>query len=220
MNRPAAVLTVVLLAAGLATVGCQNEYKEQLKAMEQEYNGLQLKHQGLQNDLAASDVEKGRLTARLNEKDRELTAARVQIASLDKQAEQPGPPPPRPAVAKFTLASDILFAPGRARLSTKGAARLRQVAATIKNRHSDDLVRVCGFTDSDPISRSAKLWKDNLDLSANRAMAVTRELRKLGISAENLETVAMGATHFVAPNTAAAGKAKNRRVEILVLAKE
>ena len=80
-------------------------------------------------------------------------------------------------------------------------------------------MRVYGYTDSDPIKRSARLWKDNLDLSANRAMAVTRELRKLGIPAESIETVAMGATRSVAPNRTKADKAKNRRVEIVVVGK-
>ena len=46
---------------------------------------------------------------------------------------------------------------------------------------------------------------------------MTRELRRLGIPAKTIETIAMGATHFISANTTAAGKAKNRRVEIVVL---
>jgi chemotaxis protein MotB len=78
-------------------------------------------------------------------------------------------------------------------------------------------VRVMGYTDSDPIVKTKNLWKDNLDLSANRAMEVTRHLWSKGISAEHIETVAMGATHFMGPNTTKAGKAGNRRVEISVV---
>jgi len=80
-------------------------------------------------------------------------------------------------------------------------------------------VRVMGYSDSDPIVKTKKLWKDNLDLSANRAMEVTRYLWSRGIPAERIETVGMGSTHFVQPNKTKAGKAANRRVEIHVVKK-
>ena len=219
MNRLAGALTVVLLVASLASVGCENKYKQQLEAVQQQYNDLQLKNQDLQKSLAEGDAERGRIQTQLSAKDQQLTSARMEIASLKQELDQPGPPPPPPPVAKFTLASDIVFSAGKATLSTAGTARIRQIAATIRGKHPGTTVRVYGYTDSDPIKRSARLWKDNLDLSANRAMAVTRELRKLGISAENIETVAMGATRSVAPNRTAGGKAKNRRVEIVVVGK-
>lgn len=219
MNRLAAALTVVLLAASLASVGCENKYKQQLEAVQQQYNDLQLKNQDLQKSLVEGDAERGRIQTQLSAKDQQLTSARMEIASLKQELDQPGPPPPPPPVAKFTLASDIVFSAGKATLSTAGAARIRQIAATIRSKHPGTTVRVYGHTDSDPIKRTARLWKDNLHLSANRAMAVTRELRKLGIPAKNIETVAMGATRSVAPNRTAAGKAKNRRVEIVVVGK-
>jgi outer membrane protein OmpA-like peptidoglycan-associated protein len=45
---------------------------------------------------------------------------------------------------------------------------------------------------------------------------VARELWRLGVAPEKIETVAMGATNFVASNKTPAGKAENRRVEIVV----
>jgi flagellar motor protein MotB len=79
------------------------------------------------------------------------------------------------------------------------------------------MVQVYGFTDNDPIVKTKKLWEDNLDLSANRAMMVTRELIRHGIAANRVETIAMGSTHPVASNSDKAGKAKNRRVEIVAI---
>lgn len=117
---------------------------------------------------------------------------------------------------RVTLAADVLFNAGRATLSKPGVTRLRGIVAQIKSQHPNATVHVYGYTDSDPIKRSAKLWKDNLDLSANRAMAVSRQLWQLGIAPEKIETIAMGATNFVASNKTAADKAKNRRVEIAV----
>ena len=116
-----------------------------------------------------------------------------------------------------TVGSDLLFEPGKATLTTGGTGRLTRIASMLKSRYPGATVRVYGYTDSDPIKKTRSLWSDNLDLSANRAMAVTRLLWSKGIAAASVETVAMGATHFVAPNAAKTDKAKNRRVVIKVV---
>ena len=120
---------------------------------------------------------------------------------------------------RVILGSDILFASGQATLTTAGKKAIDEIAKDLTSRYAGQLVRVYGYTDSDPIKRSKKLWKDNLDLSANRAMAVPRYLISRGIKADRIETIAMGATHYVAANSTKAAKAKNRRVEIFVIKK-
>jgi len=223
MNRRAILLSG-LLACGLTTVGCCDQYKKQLAEIQQQYNDLETSNQDLKRVLAEAQAKDGDLAAQLTSKDSELIGVKAELADLKaKQAAQPKPPKvpagwtPTATGAKITLASDILFAPGRATLSSQGLRKLRSIASTIRSNYPKAVARVSGFTDNDPIVRSAKLWKDNLELSANRAMAVTRQLRKLGISSESIETIAMGATHFVAPNTSRTSKAKNRRVEIAVV---
>ena len=107
----------------------------------------------------------------------------------------------------------------KATLTTAGRGRLDGVVTMLRSRFAGLGVRVYGYTDSDPIKHSRKLWTDNLDLSANRAMAVTRYLRSKGLSAESIETVAMGATNPISSNSSATGKSKNRRVVIKVVRK-
>ena len=118
---------------------------------------------------------------------------------------------------KISIGSDLLFSSGRATLTRAGKRAIKKIARTIKGNYSGKFVRVYGYTDSDPIRKTRHLWKDNLDLSANRAMAVTRYLIKCGVSKSKIETIAMGATHFVARNNSRVGKKKNRRVEIVVI---
>lgn len=220
MNRLAVVLTVALLPAALVVVGCQDKCKQELAAVSQDYNDLRLKHQALQKELSDSEAERGRLLSQADDQSKRLTATNAEIAGL-KAKQTAGPAgedwQTTATGAKITLAGDILFPAGKATLSQGGAARISQVASTIKATYPGAMVRVYGFTDNDPIKKSAKFWKDNLDLSSNRAMAVTRQLQTLGISAESMETIGMGATHFVSSNATAAGKAKNRRVEIVVV---
>ena len=222
MSRLSKPFAVSFLALVVTTVGCCDKFKQQLSAMELQYNDLQVANQELKRSLATSQTATTDLRTSLADSQTKLAAAQSEVDRLRRVGPGPGPgPKPGPGgeEIKFTLAADILFSPGKGTLSTAGTAKLRSIAGTIKQDYPGATVRVCGYTDSDPIRRTKNLWQDNLDLSANRAMAVTRELQKLGISAENVETVAMGATNFVAPNTTAAGKAKNRRVEILVVRK-
>ena len=220
------ILSAMLAVLGLATVGCQDHQKE-LAALQQQYNDLQAKNKDLERGLNQSQ-------AQLEGKDLELGAARKQITDL--QSRKPagatsggktvivagggelGPEWEKTATgATATVASDILFPPGKADLHKTGEAKLKEIVATIRKNYPSGVVKVYGYTDSDPVVKTAKLWQDNLDLSANRAMAVTRELTKLGLKADMIETVAMGTNRPLAPNTSAAGKAKNRRVEIVVL---
>jgi flagellar motor protein MotB len=223
MTRLTFLLAAVLAATSLAGVGCCDKEKKQLAEIQQQYNQLQLDNQDLKKSLADCQSKSAELMAQVSSSRSALSRAQDELTRL--KAAKPAPGTGKPPAGweqtvggvKTTLSSDILFASGRATLSSAGAARLRAIAVTIKSQYPGDVVRVMGYTDNDPIVKSAKLWKDNLDLSANRAMAVTRQLRKLGIPAERVETVAMGQTHPVASNTTRAGKAKNRRVEIVVV---
>jgi flagellar motor protein MotB len=224
MDRLSISLTFVLLALGLLAAGCCDKEKQQLLTVQQQYNELQKDNQDLKKSLAEAQSANAELTAQLNNRGSQLDRTQEELTKLKAERVQPvreagGVPEgwtKTSAGVKTTLSSDILFASGRATLSSAGVSKLRSVAATIKSKYPDAVVRVYGYTDDDPIVKSAKLWQDNLDLSANRAMAVTRQLWKLGIPAERVETIGMGATNFVAANTTRAGKAGNRRVEIEV----
>ncbi len=235
MKRLAVVLAGVLASGALMTAGCCDEYKEQIEALQSQNAKLTTQNTQLRTEkttlltgLAQANERSEELSAELETKQTELDDAKAKLDQERRRRTGPsGPSGPTETGlrdwqttatgAKITLSSDILFRSGQASLSSQGAARLKQVAASIRSDYPNARVRVYGFSDSDPIHRSAKLWKDNLDLSANRAMAVTRELRKTGIAAERIETIAMGATNFAAPNTTPAGKARNRRVEIVVI---
>lgn len=109
---------------------------------------------------------------------------------------------------------DVLFTSGKVDLKAGSKQSLSQIASVIKSKYAGHTVRVEGYTDSDKITKSK--WTDNLELSAHRAMAVYRYLKEQGVNGENMYAAGFGANNPVAPNSGA-GKAKNRRVEIVVL---
>jgi chemotaxis protein MotB len=84
----------------------------------------------------------------------------------------------------------------------------------LRQKYAGKHIDVVGNTDSEPIKKSA--WKDNWELSAERALSVTRYLIERGIAADRVRAVGCGEARPIASNATAAGKGKNRRVEIVV----
>jgi outer membrane protein OmpA-like peptidoglycan-associated protein len=110
------------------------------------------------------------------------------------------------------LPGDVLFDSGKATLKESAKATLNKVANALKRDYAGKPVRVEGHTDSDPIVKTKNEWQDNLDLSLNRAAAVTRYLESQGVDPKHVATTGYGASKPKGQN-----KAGNRRVEIVVV---
>lgn len=221
------VILPAILAIVLAVGGCCKKQEEQIAFLSNEKANLQTQNTELQGLLKDGDAREAELRQKLDDRDLALDQKKAEVANLEKRlaaAAVASPPPAKsgwtstPLGDMVTLGSDILFPSGRDTLTRAGMARLDRIAADLGAGYAGLRVRVYGHTDSDPIRKTRRLWKDNLDLSANRAMAVTRYLVTKGIRAKRVESVAMGEHHPIAPNQGN-GKAKNRRVEIVVIKK-
>jgi len=213
-------LALVMAALSLTAGGCCDKEKKQIKALQGQYNDLSSQNTDLRDQLSGARQRQSELLAQIDTKDGEISSLRTELAATPAAPEKGAAAPGWQQTTigdKITVGSDILFSSGRATLTTAGTQALAKVAADIRRSYPGLPVRVYGYTDSDPIKKTRHLWKDNLDLSANRAMAVTRYLISKGIKAEAVETIAMGSTHYVTSNTTKAGKTKNRRVEIFVI---
>jgi len=119
-----------------------------------------------------------------------------------------------------TLVDALLFDPGRAEVTGHGLTVLQKVAdilTTVKAK----TIRIEGHTDNAPI-RGALInrYATNWELSAARAVIVTRFLQEQGVEPALLVAAAYGEYRPVAPNDSAEGKAKNRRIEIILVPKE
>ncbi len=217
----------LLCVVALSSVGC-TDWQKKYQDLEVQYADLTAKHNqciqdrsDLQTRVSQVESDKTALTNQLGEKTTELSDAQSEIARLKAGTGSPPPVPTPPGAGRpvqlYTVASDILFPAGGATLTDAGKRALDAVVSDLQTNYTGMTIRVFGHTDSDPIKKTAKLWQDNLDLSANRAMAVTRYVRAKGINPALIETVAMGETKPLASNATKDGKAKNRRVEIAVV---
>jgi len=206
----------VLAALAVLSVGCADQ--DQIKKLNQEKNELIKQNADYQGRIAALEAAQTQRSpqdaleiARLQN---ELAAAKAAKAGQGSSAAGAGEWEVGLSGDRVTLGSDVLFAAGRADLTADGKKSLDKIAGDIKSRYAGLPVRVYGYTDTDPIVKTKKLWADNLDLSLNRSAAVTRYLIGKGIKASMIETIGMGETHSIAGN-----KAKSRRVEIIVVKK-
>jgi len=120
--------------------------------------------------------------------------------------------------ATIVLASDITFNSGRADPNRKAQETLGRVVHTLKQTKGINRIRIEGHTDSDPIRKSG--FRSNEELSLARANSVQNYLIAHGIDDTLLEVIGYGEKRPIASNTTSQGKARNRRVEIILLGDE
>jgi chemotaxis protein MotB len=112
------------------------------------------------------------------------------------------------------LPAEVLFTSGSAQLSPDGQPPLRELAAALRP-FADRRFMVAGHTDNVPIGPSN--YKSNWELSTARAVTVTEFLASVGMNPSRL--VAAGYSEYdpIRANNTEAGRAENRRIEIVLL---
>ena len=115
----------------------------------------------------------------------------------------------------IALPSEVLFASGKAELAKKGEKALAKVAAALAEL-PNQRIQVSGHTDNMPIGEKLE-WQDNWELSAARALTVTRFLVTNGVAPTHLSAAGHSEFDPVANNDNANGRKKNRRIELILL---
>jgi flagellar motor protein MotB len=117
---------------------------------------------------------------------------------------------------RIGISGNVLFALNSAQLQPEGRALLKSLAGPLSAylRASDQILMVSGFTDDQRLREGNRRFADNWELSAQRALTVTRALIEDGVPAPSVFAAAFGSEQPVSSNADEAGRAKNRRVEI------
>src|SRR5215472_179065 len=141
----------------------------------------------------------------------ELQAARAQAAAEQSQIAK------MQQEQKWVVAGDVLFPEGGYQLSANGKQALNQYVPKLQGLQNAKVV-VYGYTDNlsvgPPLQRAG--IANNIDLSSRRADNVVAYLMSQGVNPNVISAKGFGDTHPVAPNDTADGRAKNRRIEILL----
>lgn len=211
----AKAIVPLMLVVGLSLVSGCTDYKKK-------YDYLNVEHQNLKGRFENLQNEKQQLAQRISQDQQTIDQLRRQIEELNQTpAEATGfgegydvAFDAAAGTITVTLANTILFDSGKAALKSATSTELDHILSVLKSNYAGKKIDVVGHTDSDPIKKSE--WKDNWELSAQRALSVTRYLIDRGIAGEQIRAAGCGPARPVAPNNTAAGKTRNRRVEIVV----
>ena len=122
---------------------------------------------------------------------------------------------------RIGIRGSVLFALSSDQLQPEGHELLKSLAGPLATylRTRDEVLMVSGFTDNRLVRGGSNQFADNWELSAQRALTVTRALIKAGLPAESVFAAAFGAQQPVSSNADEAGRARNRRVEIAPMPK-
>lgn len=118
---------------------------------------------------------------------------------------------------RIGISGSLLFAFNSAELQPEGRQLLHSLAAPLAAylQARDQVLMVSGFTDDRAVRAGKQApFADNWELSAQRALTVTRALIAEGVPSSAVFAAAFGAEQPVASNDDAAGRAQNRRVEM------
>jgi flagellar motor protein MotB len=117
---------------------------------------------------------------------------------------------------RIGISGSVLFSLNSDQLQPEGRQILKSLAAPLKVYlgASGEMMMVSGFTDDRPVRESNTQFADNWELSAQRALTVTRALIDEGIPSSSIFAAAFGPEQPVASNVDEKGRSKNRRVEM------
>ena len=194
----------------LQNMARQEEAERLSLAVEQERSAREQSDSDAQ--LSSAQAAQARKLADSRAREAELARKEAELASIlasDNVSDGDAVPPMqrRGSSTVYTLAGNS-FASGSATLTPSALSSLNKLAAQIRNGQGS--IRIEGFTDSQGTDLA------NLALSQRRANAVMVALRAGGLSAARMKAYGRGKAQPVADNGSAAGRARNRRVEIIV----
>jgi chemotaxis protein MotB len=115
------------------------------------------------------------------------------------------------------IPSDIMFASGSATPSVDDGAREHLVKLADYLKGTDFLITVVGHTDSQqPTPRLAERYPTNWELGSARASVAVRFLQQNGVDPTRIRAVSLAEFEPIADNSTADGRARNRRIQIIL----
>lgn len=229
MLKQALIIASILSIALVGSIVAYSAYRQKvqftnvqaelasLKAASQEQTAqAQAQALVLQQELTNSHA---RIEALIKEKE-QVTRAQSQMENQMRAALQSKDITISELQGKLTvnILDRVLFDSGEAQLKPEGESVLTQLAAVVA-LHTNRQIYVIGHTDNVPIRAGPfSRYSSNWELSTARATAAVRHLTdKAGVNPRMLAAVGYGEHHPVADNSTPEGRARNRRIAIVIL---
>ncbi len=207
------VMAMVLASTAMVAGGCNNKLKSENEALWKENKELHEELKSSREALEAANADRAKLQQHAADAQKGGATGSA-TSNLEKLEGEGVTVEQGKGQVTVRVAGDVLFDSGKATVKSSFQSKLKQIAAAL-NQNSNQQIKIEGHTDADPIRKSG--WRDNYHLSEQRATAVRDFLATNGVARTRMSILGRGPDQPVAPNTGSANKAKNRRVEIVVL---
>jgi flagellar motor protein MotB len=117
---------------------------------------------------------------------------------------------------RIGISGKLLFELNSDKLEPEGRKLLKSLVVPLRSylQTRDEMLMVSGFTDDQSIKSRNRQFEDNWELSAQRALTVTRTLIEEGMPSSMLFAAAFGQEQALVANTNEKARAQNRRVEM------
>ena len=182
---------------------------QQADSLESALADLRKQIKNVSEEKAKVEQEKLSLEALTGSLQQEMEAKEIEITQLRGQLT-------------VNLMDKLLFDSGEAEVKTAGREVLDKIAQNLLNKYPDRPIRVEGHTDNVPIGSELRAkFPTNWELSTARATAAVRYLQDYGkVDPARLSAIGYAEYHPIASNDTEEGRAKNRRIEIILLPPE
>lgn len=182
-----------------------SEKEQRIKELESEIAKLsEEKQKALEEKEKAIAELKGTYNKLVNELQEEIKKGEIEVTQLRDKLT-------------LSMVEKILFDSGSAEIKKEGKKVLDRVVEILKNV-KERQINIEGHTDNVPISpRLAQRFPTNWELSTARATNVVRYLQEKGIDPALLSATGYAEYRPVASNDTEEGRAKNRRIEIVLV---
>lgn len=178
---------------------------ERLKNLKKELDARSNRVQELENVIAAKD-------AKMNQLKNAISKALTNFEGKGLTVEQ------RDGKVYVSMENKLLFSSGSWAVGSEGRKAVNQLGSVLAN-NPDIAILIEGHTDNVPYAGNGQL-SGNWDLSTKRATAIVNILREnSSINPENLTAAGRGEYAPIASNDTSEGKAKNRRIEVILTPK-
>ncbi len=190
--------------------------KEEALTKEQErLNALNSRLKELETNLEKREERVNELESALSKKDSISSALRDKIAAALTRFEGKGlTVEQKNGKVYVSLENSLLFASGSWNVDASGKQAIQDLAGALSENPDLDIL-IEGHTDNDEYNGSGAI-KDNWDLSVMRATSIVKILTQAGVDPTRLTAAGRGEFIPVASNETSAGKAANRRIEIII----
>ena len=184
--------------------------QQKTAALEKKVADLQAQNEALTKSTTQLTEEKGQLEAKSKQYEELAGSLNEQIQSGQVEISE--------LRGKMTvkLKDKVVFSSGSAAINKQGRDALDAVAKAFQGL-KDKTVIVAGYTDNVPVAGKGH-YKDNWDLSAERAVSVVRYLQSKGVDPKMLGAAGFAEYRPLGPNDSADGRSQNRRIEIALTA--